>query len=318
MIPGTIVYVTAVMLTSVCKEYYQFILCQGLVGGISNGMLFSAAMCTINHYFHKKRGAAMGLVAVGSGFGGVLIPIILDQCFKSSKIGFGWGVRILGFGMLVALTLSCVFVKERLPPRTGPFFVLSAFSQPSYALLSAGIFLLFWAVFLPFFFLTEYALTNVHMSSNLAFYLISVLNGTSLFGRIIFGGLSDKLGPKNILASVSLINGILILCWTLARTNAGIIVWAAVFGFFSGGQFGVFPSALASVTPNPQFMGTYIGQAVAVASIAALTGSPLGGALITKYGYFHATIFAGISFLVGGALITGSRFCHKPQLRAVA
>ena len=318
MIPGSIIYVVAVMLTSVCKEYYQFILCQGLVGGLSNGILFTAAMFTINHYFQKKRGIALGLVAVGSGLGGVLIPIILDQCFKSSKIGFGWGVRIVGFGMLVALAISCAIVKDRLPPRKGPFFVLSAFSKPSYSLLTAGIFLLFWAVFLPFFFLTDYALNIVHMDSNLAFYMVSILNGTSLFGRITFGALSDKFGPKNVLASVSLINGILIFCWTRAHTNAGLIGWTAVFGFFSGGQFGVFPSSIASVVPNPQFMGTYIGQAVAVASLAALTGSPLGGALITNYGYFHATIFAGLSFIVGGTLVLAARFCHKPQLRAVA
>ena len=317
MVPSTVLYIVSVMITSVCKEFYQFILAQGILGGLANGFLFTAAMSAIGHYFHKKRGAAMGMVAVGSSIGGVVIPIVLNECFKS-KIGFGWGVRIVGFGMLAALVVSCILVKERLPPRHGAFFIPSAFLQPSYALVVAGLFLLMWGVFLPFFFLTGYALAEIHMDSDLAFYLISILNGTSLFGRLFFGASSDKIGLKNGLTFVGFVNGILILCWTTTSTSAGLVVWTAIFGFFSGGIFALFPAAIASVVPNPQMIGTYIGQAITVASLAALTGSPIGGALVTKYGFFDATVFAGISMLAGGALILAARFASNPKLLAIA
>lgn len=37
--PPAAMFVFAVMMTSLCKEYYQFILCQGILGGVSMGMM---------------------------------------------------------------------------------------------------------------------------------------------------------------------------------------------------------------------------------------------------------------------------------------
>lgn len=78
------------MLTSVCKDYYHFILAQGLLGGISNGFLFTPSISAVNHYFREKRGAALGAVAIGSPAAGVIFPIVLKQCFDSKTLGFGW------------------------------------------------------------------------------------------------------------------------------------------------------------------------------------------------------------------------------------
>jgi hypothetical protein len=37
--PPAVMFVFSVMITSLCKEYYQFILCQGILGGVSMGMM---------------------------------------------------------------------------------------------------------------------------------------------------------------------------------------------------------------------------------------------------------------------------------------
>jgi MFS family permease len=37
--PSAALFVFSVMMTSLCKEYYQFILCQGILGGVSMGMM---------------------------------------------------------------------------------------------------------------------------------------------------------------------------------------------------------------------------------------------------------------------------------------
>ena len=39
MIPGTIIYVVSLMLTSLCTKYYQLILAQGVLYGIGDSML---------------------------------------------------------------------------------------------------------------------------------------------------------------------------------------------------------------------------------------------------------------------------------------
>ncbi|KLU93027.1 hypothetical protein MAPG_11968, partial [Magnaporthiopsis poae ATCC 64411] len=74
--PAAVVYVLSVMLTSICTEYWHFVLAQGVLSGISNGLLMFPAMAAVPQYFDRKRGAAMGLAIAGSSLGAVVFPIV--------------------------------------------------------------------------------------------------------------------------------------------------------------------------------------------------------------------------------------------------
>ncbi|PSK60228.1 Riboflavin transporter MCH5 [Elsinoe australis] len=312
MVPACGAYVLAIMFTSLCTEYYQFILAQGVFGGLANGFLFSPAIAVVGHYFAKKRGAALGMVAIGSSVGGVIIPIALERSFNS-RVGFGWGVRAVGFVMLFLLAIACVLVKERLPPRAGRLFAPEAIRQKSYVLVVAGVFFLIWGVFVIYFFISGYAISKIRMDTDLAFYLLSIMNGASLVGRLFFGFMSDKAGTLSLLSFVAVANGVLIFCWTQTVNQAGLIAWSVIFGFMSGGIFSLFPAAIASVVPKPQFIGVYMGQSMAAFGIAGLTGGPIAGAIVSKYGFFDAAVFGGVSLLAGGALLVAARFTHQPN-----
>lgn len=91
------------MMTSLCKEYYQFMLAQGVVGGIAMGFCMAPAVAATGQYFNKKRGAAIGLAVAGSSLGGVIFPIALSKMLYNPSIGFGWSIRILGFIMFALL-----------------------------------------------------------------------------------------------------------------------------------------------------------------------------------------------------------------------
>lgn len=124
------------MMTSLYKEHYQFMLAQGLLGGIATGMTMSLGMTAIGQYSNKKRGAAMGIAIAGSSVGGVVFPIALAKMFANPKLEFGWTVRIVGFIMLAVLAASCPPIKARLPPRKKSFFLFSAFKElPNITLL---------------------------------------------------------------------------------------------------------------------------------------------------------------------------------------
>ena len=94
--PSAFALVLAQMLTSLCDKYWQFILCQGVFGGLATGFLYSPAAAIVGHYFHKKRPMAMGIITSGSALGGILYPIILDQMLHHQNIGFGWTQRTIG------------------------------------------------------------------------------------------------------------------------------------------------------------------------------------------------------------------------------
>lgn len=160
-----------------------------------------------------------------------------------------------------------------------------------------------WGVFTPFFYLTEYAIAQ-GMSANLSSYILSILNASSVFGRLLPGVLADKMGWFNTICFFGSSTGVLLLCWIAVKSNAAIIIFAALYGFFSGAIVSLMSPCIAHLSPTPSCIGTYLGMGMAVISVAGLTGTPITGALIDHYNsYTQAAIFSGVSTLAGAALV---------------
>ena len=265
------------------------------------GMSMGPSMAATGQYFHAKRGAAMGLAVAGSSLGGVIFPIALSKMLNSGSLSFGWTVRILGFLILGILFPSCFAIRARLPPRAGQFFLPAAFKELPYIGILGSVFLMMIGLFTPFFYLPTYAVMH-GMSSQLASYLVAILNASSFFGRVIPGILADKIGPLNMLMASGLCTGILVLAWQAINTNASIIVFSVLYGFFSGAIVSLMSFAISKVPKNPQNIGTYMGMGMAVCSIAALIGPPINGALVTHYHVFKQAMDLSGVFIVVGAL----------------
>jgi MFS family permease len=288
------------MMTSLCTEYYQFLLSQGILGGISMGMTMAPAMAATGQYFNKKRGAAMGLAVAGSSLGGVVWPIALGKMLYNPSLSFGWSVRISGFIMLALIGPACAAIKARLPPRNGTFFLPEAFKNPQFLGVVGSTALMMLGMFLPFFYLPTFAVEN-GMSTELASYIIAILNAASFFGRVIPGVLGDKLGRYNAFSAAALSSGILLLCMQWLNSNASIIVFSALYGFCSGAIVSGMSVVLTQVPKDPREIGTYMGMGMATVSIAALVGPPIDGAFQTHYHSFNeVATFSGVMVLAGG------------------
>jgi predicted MFS family arabinose efflux permease len=93
-----------------------------------------------------------------------------------------------------------------------------------------------FAVFIPYNFLLVQARTNVGMSTSMAGYLLPICNAFGIPGRIIPTLLADRYGRFNVTTIVVLMIAVVLLaCWIPARSNAVVIVFAALYGFLIGG-----------------------------------------------------------------------------------
>jgi MFS family permease len=295
------------MMLSLCKNYWQIMLVQGVLMGTTMGFLQFPAMPAVSQYFEKKRSAALGLVVSGSSIGGIVIPIALSKMLNSSSLGFGWSVRVIGFLIIPFMALACLTIKPRLPPSTSPFWNPAAFKDTKFVLLIVSMFLMFVGLFFPLFYIPTYAVSR-GMSATLSGYLLAILNAASTFGRIIPGLLADKFGRLNTFAVGGIATGIVIFCFNSATTNAGLIVYAVVIGFTSGTIISGGSAALSICPKDPRDMGTYMGMGMALSSFAVLIGPPVNGALVKHYGgYSEACIFSGVFCLFGGALALATK-----------
>jgi MFS family permease len=96
--------------------------------------------------------------------------------------------------------------------------------------------------------------------------------------------------------------------WIPGHGNAAIIAFAAFYGFFSGAFVSLGPAVVAQISEIKQ-IGVRNGTVYAFVSLAALTGNPIAGVLITRdHGKFlYLQIFCGISMAVGCLAFFASR-----------
>ncbi|KAJ5510037.1 hypothetical protein LT330_007088 [Penicillium expansum] len=300
--PAAILYVFSLMMTSLCEKYWQFMLTQGVLLGVSMGLLQFPSMAAVMQYFDKNIAAALGAAVAGSSIGGVVIPIALSKMLNSTSLGFGWSVRIIAFVVTPLLAFSCLTVKARLPPRRTTFYIPSAFTKVDFCLLVSAMFFMFFGFFTPLFYIPTYAVSR-GMDATLASYLLAILNAASTFGRVIPGVLADRFGRLNVLSLGGIMTGIIIFCMNKAESNPALIVYSIAFGFWSGTIISGASAVLSILVPNPRVSGTYLGMALGVSSMAVLIGPPVNGALVNKYhGYFEVSMLSGTVCVLGGLL----------------
>lgn len=107
----------------------------------------------------------------------------------------------------------------------------------------------------------------------------------------------------------TLASAILVLAlWIPAKSNAPIIVFAALFGFTSGCYVSMVPALVAQISDIRE-IGLRSGTTFFIVSIATLTGQPIAGALVTKDdgGYLYLQIFCGIVMVIGSSLFFAAR-----------
>ncbi|KAF7966769.1 hypothetical protein HWV62_37063 [Athelia sp. TMB] len=278
--------VVATFLVAECKEYWQFLLCQGFAVGLGCGTIFGPSMGIISHWFKKRRGIALGLQAVGSSIGGTIFPIAAKRLI--AEVGFPWTMRIIGFILIVTLGGANLALKRRLPPSksAGGLLNPAAFKNLGYTFWCISGFTAFLGLYTVLTYI-DVSATFAGIDPDFSFYLISIANASSGFGRITAGVLADRFGAINVMAPATLLAGALTFAWPYAVSKGALVAIAIVYGFGSG--------AYVSLCAVPMIafgeihdVGRRVGMAMTILALGALAGPPISGAINNATGGFKA------------------------------
>ncbi|KAJ6565981.1 MFS general substrate transporter [Mycena sp. CBHHK59/15] len=256
--------------TLLCTQFWHFILCQGLATGLSCGMIFGPTLGIIGHWFKRKRGLAMGFSAMGSSIGGTIFPIATHRLIP--LVGFQWTMRICAFILIFTLGFANLTLARRLPPKnvTGGLFNLHAFKSPAFTIYCLSGFVAFLGLYTVLTYI-DVSATTIGVSPDFSFYLVSIANGSSLFGRLAGGIGSDRVGPLNILAPMTLIAAGMTFAWPHAHTKASLIAIAVLYGIVSGTYVSTFPLPIFALGEIGD-VGRRTGMSLTIAALGALRG----------------------------------------------
>ncbi|XXH02848.1 hypothetical protein Hte_009236 [Hypoxylon texense] len=283
---GSFFVVFGHMMLSLCTQYWQVVLAQGFVIGIGGGCLFVPSLAVIQPYFNSNLGLALGIAATGSSAGGVIYPVIFINLID--RVGFGWTVRVMGFVALATLLIPLAFSKMRTKPSAVRSMIdTTAFVDGPFMLCVLACFLGYTGCYTAFYYTSYYAQANDWTTTNLALYLVPIMNGASAFGRALPNWLTDKIGATNVI----------------------------IPGFSSGVFFAIPPVLFIDLTEDKSKIGTRMGMAFAMLGLGVLTGGPGGGGVLQRnpgvLDWRSTWTYAGVFALASAALFCALRVWRR-------
>ncbi|KAF6822219.1 major facilitator superfamily transporter [Colletotrichum plurivorum] len=308
LLVGTALVVVGLVLQAFCQNLWQFLLCQGVVIGIGTGCLSTLGVALPSQWFSKRLPLANGIAANGSGVGGLVLPALFRA--MQPKIGFRWTVLVFALISLVTLGTSVFVIKTsklKTPPKRRPFVDHSVFRDPPFLLFLAGCCLLFLGMYTPYVYVQSYALDRGFASEDVALYLLSILNGASIVGRILPNFIVPYTGVMNTIAAAVFAMSVSAFCFAATNNQGSLIAVTAIYGFFCGAFFALQPTTFVRLTDDKSYMGTRFGMAFTVMSVALLFGSPIAGALSRSHGYLSGWIWSGCCLAASGFTILTAR-----------
>lgn len=286
----------------------------GVLAGFASGLAYNSVMSTMSKWFLDKQGLISGILLMGFGLGSFIIGKIY-QAYTSTDIG-GWRTSFMIFGIILVIVLGIggfFFVKpgdDFVPPvsaskgkeknsnKINKELVIDVNSVQMVKRPS------FWFYFVWATLLGAAGLALISQASGIAgevgkgvsastiatvVGLISICNG---IGRVIYGGMFDKLGRFKTMMTVVVVFFIsaLLLIIAFKSKSFGILI----VGFMlCGASYGGITST------NSAFINSFYGATnypvnfsiINLNLIIASFGSTIAGALYDSSGSYLSTIF---------------------------
>ena len=277
-------------LSSIASSLLGLMLSYGLLCGLGSGIAYNCIISTVSQWFPDKQGLCSGLILMGFGFSSFIINKVFQR-FTPVTIG-AWRDTFRVFGIIILL----VFLASGLiiaKPESSRFSKSQGSDEVSYTTKQMLRQKSFWYFVIWSTLLGGTGLILISHSAGIALEavpgmppatmttvvgLISIFNG---LGRVLFGGLFDRLGRAKTMAVINTLFFIAI-CITLTglQTNRFPILAA---GFILSGV------ANGGITPsNSTFIATFFGRKHFAMNFPVLN---LNGMIASVFGSVAGTLY---------------------------
>jgi MFS family permease len=300
-----------------------------IIASLGSGVTVSLPNATVQKWFVRKRGLALGLVTAGVGAGTLLLAPLTQYLITS--LGWRTSYIILGICYWALLTLAAMAMvdqpgKKGLKPYGWQDKVgaeqekdVGFHDWPTKEAMKTKI---FWLIILIYFFtnlpihmvmihIVPY-LTDLGISRAFAAGALGLIGGISISGRIGMGVLSEKIGWKWGLFLCCLICSLMLFWLIRVRAPWMLLVFTLTYGFFYGGKITNIPGLIGSFF-GTRSLGEIIGIIHAVSLTGGIIGPVLGGYIYDRSGSYRlAFLIAALAFLTASIL---TLFAHPPRVR---
>jgi MFS family permease len=283
-------------------QFYLFYLFNAL-GYMCGGPLPNQVL--VSRWFNKARGKAMGIIYLGIGVGGMLVP----QIARGLTSHYGWrdALMVLGILMIAVAFPMAWFVKEH--PETTTAIKKEETKTPFGNILKS------W----PFYLLVIGSMCSIGAvagtSQNIKLFLsidlkyaqenaanvLSIVLASSIIGRLLMGWLADKIQKKYVMILIYSLVALSIPLLYFATTPGVIYLFAFIFGVALGGDYMIIPLMAAELF-GVKVMGRVMGLVITMDGLAEALAPMLAAYLRDQTGSYANGFAALIVLAVIGTI----------------
>ncbi|SCV02838.1 LAME_0H05622g1_1 [Lachancea meyersii CBS 8951] len=315
---GVVILFTGFFLASFATKLWQLYLTQGFLFGLGIAFVFIPATTILPGWFLKKRSTAFGISYLGTGAGGVIYSISVQEMITKTG-NQRWALRMLAIVCAATCTLATILLRQRVPSKPVGF--------KSWCVIKQQILLVFqwrvvktykinlvcvWTTFTLFgynlmiFTLSPYGVSR-GLSSKQSSLLTIVLNAAQCVGRPTIGVIGDRYGRVNTTVVLTSILAIFLFAfWIPSHTFVQLIMFSICMGLCIGVGNVMSVVLMADISGTEDFLPAW-GYSNTFTSPFLLLSEVIAQALVSKQNqsnpYLYAQIFAGICFLVALVLV---------------
>ncbi|KAI0912395.1 major facilitator superfamily domain-containing protein [Ustulina deusta] len=311
---GWSICIAGLVLGSFASTLEALILTQGVAYGIGFLIFYYPILGMVNEYWIVRRGMAYGILCGASGVSGSVIPFVLQVLLE--KYGYRTTLRAVAVALTLLTGPFIPVLKGRLPPSERasiPKMNWAFFQSPLFWVYSVSNLLQGLGYFFPSLYLPSYA-SSLGLGSKSGALLLALMSVCQVGGQFVFGSLSDRKVPLNVLACSSTIVAAVasLALWRLAKSLPVLVVFAIVYGFFGAGFTATWVRMSSAVTDDVTAAPIVFSLLNFGKGIGNVLAGPIGGSLIsiststgtpTPLSYHWIIIFTAVSMFASAFTI---------------
>ncbi len=301
---ATLMLSSGFALAAVASSFLLVALAQGLLIGAGASVSFGPLLADISHWFERRRGLAITLVASGNYLAGALWPIAIRLALP----GLGWRLTYLGIALVCLVGMSLLLLVLRGRPRVDAdgLSALGAATPRRRQLdmppaLLQGLLILAGlgccvAMSTPQVHIVAYAEDLGYGMANGA-NMLSLMLGAGIVSRILSGYVADRIGGIRTLLAGSFLQTVSLLLFVPMTGLPTLYVVSLVFGLAQGGIVPCYAIIVRECMPAAE-----AGRRVGIVIMATIAGMALGGWLSgfihDRTGSYAAAFLNGVAWNV--------------------
>ena len=310
LVGATVALALGYLAAGLAPSLFTYALAQGLlIGGLGSSATFGPLLADISHWFERRRGLAVSIVACGNYLAGTIWPPVVQHLIET--IGWRHAHMTIGAVCLVSMLPLTLALRRRSPTvgHVAAGTAVRARPAPDVSpqtlqtlLVLAGVSCCV-AMSMPQVHIVAYC-GDLGYGPAAGARMLSLMLGFGMVSRLASGWIADHIGGLRTLLLGSALQGIALLFYLPFDGLTSLYVVSALFGLFQGGIVPSYAIIIREFFP-PKEAGARVGLVVMATVFGMALGGWMSGAVFDMTGSYRAAFINGIAWnLVNLSIVT--------------